>query len=1160
MTKWTEEQQNAIGAAGRNILVSAAAGSGKTAVLSERVVKMITDPEHPVDIDSLLVVTFTNAAAAQMKSRIASSLEKAARMSPKNRNIRRQMMLLPSAKICTIDSFCINLVRENFFKLDISRDFGVLDSSQAGALEDAAVNKVLDNFFELGSKDFISLYELMSSPKNDSGIISAIKELHRYIYAQPLPYRWLSQMIQLYNPETPFRQSVWWQYIKDEVNFSLTFAKNLLDEAFDCLDRGDEVWEKYLHVLESDRELFDFLSDSIDASYDSASRAFSQAAFKNLPAIRNYSSPMKTEIMKKRSAYKAVIADIKKNFFVITEAEHTAQMEKLYPIMKMLESVVKAYDEELISLKAEKNSYTFSDIEHFAIELLVEENGGDITRSETAKALQNSFSEILVDEYQDTNEAQDLLFSLLSNGQNLFMVGDVKQSIYRFRLAMPHIFINKKNSYQRYAPDGSAKPAKIILDKNFRSRKGICDYVNFMFSNFMSQKAGEIDYNEDEFLNCGADYKDSPVPSAQIKIFDGVQPDSFDETEAQYIAKTILSKISAGEEIKDGDTYRKITFSDFAVLFRSAKKHIGEYAQVFMSYGIPVVCDNSANLFENGEIILLLSFLKVINNPLSDIDLLSVMLSPLYSFSPQEIAQIKIDGKAGGFHRAVLSSDSEKVRAFLAEIERLGRLSVTMSVSAFIRYICEYKSILAFTNALANGEQRRANINKFIEFAESFDSGGSFGLASFLRLADRVAKDDRPPDSAEVSAAGENAVLMMSVHRSKGLEFPVVIYAGTARKYVVRDSKAPVLLNPTAGIGVKIHNEEGLYRCPTAPWAVINKMNRTAALSENLRVLYVAMTRAKEQFISFVSVKDLEKTASRLAEKISGGAVGAYQCRTMTSDSDYIIAGAMLHKSGEKLRALAEINLTCRSADFALDIEVISSTDEIENQSRPKAVAPNESIVSAIKDKLNYKYEHLPLATLAAKRTASSLDEAQKGLEYFCSARPAFMEDGKLTPGEKGTAMHAFMQFCSYTGAKQDLENEIKRLTLHGFISEIQASSLDRRALHALFFGDFAKRIFSADRVYRELKVTSFESVRYLDSIDSDEQVLVQGIADCVFEENGRLILVDYKTDRVKTESQLISIYKNQLAFYKRAVEKTLKKEVAEAYLYSFALGKAVEI
>ncbi|MGN0522341.1 MAG: helicase-exonuclease AddAB subunit AddA [Eubacterium sp.] len=1157
MPNWTPQQNNAITARNRNILVSAAAGSGKTAVLVERVIGIITDTDNPVDIDKLLIVTFTNAAAAEMKYRISKALNTIVSQQPENKHIQKQLSLLPNAKICTIDSFCSNIVKENFYNLSISQDFTMLDESEVQILEDSVISDVIDNFFEQNDTDFISLIESFTTPDNDRYITEAVKKLLSFIYAQPFPYYWLDNMAQLYNPEVEFNQTVWYEYIKNELEYLFDFGISLVKENISLIDFDDaKINDKFLTAMEDDLTEFTRFKNAFDISWDSLINE-REASFVRMPSSQKADKAICEKLKSNRNIYKKILCEDIPSFFSSTEEEYSQNMQILYPQLKALSKLVKETDLRLIEEKRERNAFSFSDIEHFAINLLFEmADNGEIIKTELAQELSSQYYEILVDEYQDTNEAQDMLFTYLSNGQNLFTVGDIKQSIYRFRLAMPHIFNLKKKSYTAYDPSDSEKSSKIILDKNFRSRKDICSYVNFIFSNIMTEKVGELDYNSDEYLNYGADYADSDIPSAQVKILTGVKGEDRDKKEAALIAKMIIDKVNSGELIKDGEGYRPIRYGDFAILMRSVKNHINEYSEVLTQYSIPVICDNSSNLFENNEIKILMSFLRVIDNPQQDIPLLSTMMSPIYGFTADELTDIKLGSSGSCFYETVFNSTDNKVRAFIDDIRNLRKISVTMSVAGFIRYLIETKSIVSYANAMGNGEQRYQNIIKFISFAQNFDKGVSVGLTSFVRYIDKIIESDKKTDSASINSSGDDAVTIMSVHHSKGLEFPVCILAGASRQYNKSDLNDKLLLNTALGIGIKCHDENMMCQFQSIPYSVIKDRNTFEIMSENLRVLYVALTRAKEQFITVISLDKLDKKIEKLSANIIKNQITPYICKKVNSDADFILLCSLIHPDGKILREYSSFEPSVKNADFKLEITV---TDDIELESTQECtqfVPYDNDIVSQIGEKLSFVYNREELSSLSSKLTASSLDDPENSFEYLTSSKPAFLNKKGLTPAQRGSAMHMFMQFCDYQSAKDDLEKEIARLSDNGFITFEEAQSLDRKMLCEFFNGEFASRMFKSDKIYREIKVSSFVSANELYDTDFGDKVLIQGISDCVFEENGELILVDYKTDRVNSADELLDRYKNQIGFYRMAVSKTLQKPVKEAVLYSFHLGR----
>ena len=1155
MPKWTDAQQNAIDARNSNILVSAAAGSGKTAVLVERVIKLICDETIGAGIDKLLIVTFTNAAAAEMKNRISKALYEIIKKEPNNINAINQLALIPSAKICTIDSFCINLVRENFFKLDISQDFSILDNSEQLLIEDNAVNEIIEEHYKSENTEFKALVELLSAAKNDNDLIKVIKKISQYISAQAFPFDWLSSVCELYNPDIPIDESELKDYVYSEVEYCVSYIKGVIDDCLISIDMADDMYDKYSALLEGDLELIQMLEDKLSYPWDEMKSALDLLSFSNMPrASKDYRGLAKQLVSDRRKQYKDIITELKK-LMLITSDEFKKDNEYLYPKLRYLCNIVFEYNEKMLQMKKEMNAYSFSDIEHFAIDLLFKIEDGEIVRTDLAAEYEKSFYEILVDEYQDTNSAQDSLFKMLSNGKNRFMVGDIKQSIYRFRLAMPGIFNNKKETYTPYEEGSLSTSQKIILDKNFRSRKGICDYTNFVFSNLMSKRIGELEYTEEEYLNCGAEYKETDVPSARLCVVETPDGEDATEYEARQIAKLILDKIKAGELIKDGDDYRKIRFSDFAVLLRYTKNRIDTYAKVFSEYSIPVVANNKTNLFDNNEVSILISLLRVIDNPSRDVPLLATLMSVFYGFSADDIAKVRVGRKNENLYTSICS-DRETFGSFIEDIDTYRKLASSMSVESFLRELIGKTSYLSLISAMGNAQQRKLNVLKLLELAHSFDKGENVGITAFMRYIDTVIASDFSVESASLVHGKENCVSIMSVHQSKGLEFPICIFASTSHKYNNGDLSDLVLMNFEKGIGLKIDDEEQLIRYNSLQYNCIQNMNACAAISENLRLLYVAITRAKEQFISYVSMKDAHTHINNISKKIIGGYISPIIVKHIQNDGDLLLLTALIHKDGGYLRKLCENKIDVDySGDFDLAVDFAGESDDIEIIEEITAEA-DENLCKEIKEKLSFKYDRGELSAFSSKRSASQLDERERGYKYFASKKPAFLSKNELTPAERGTAMHAFMQYCDYTSAKADLESEIARLTEAAFISDIQAASLNREKLKKFFESDFAKRMFESDGIYREIKVSSFVKASEIENTAFDDRILIQGIADCVFEENGELVLVDYKTDFVKSENELLEMYKNQIAFYKKAVSKALDMPVKEAMLYSFCLDK----
>lgn len=1156
MTKWTNAQLDAINARNSNILVNAAAGSGKTAVLVERVIKMIT--EDGVPIDKLLIVTFTKAAAAQMRKRIGDALRELIRKNPNDTNAKRQLSMLPGANISTIDSFCINLVRENFFNLDIEQDFRTMDEPERVICEQSVLDELLEEYYQQGDKEFLSLVEMFSSGKDDKNFVNTVLKLNSYITSQAFPYKWLDDACQLYNPDIDINDSVIGKYVFEQTKRVCDYALKLIDNSRDALVEGEKIYDKLVNMLDGDEEIFQRVYKSAEnKKWDEISRYIYPKMFSRLPSVRNEESVAKPIVANYRDSYKKLLAAQLCPLYCADSEEYKHDCAIIYPLIKLLVDIVKQFNMRVLEEKKSLNAYTFSDIEHFAINLLFSiDDDGIVEKTELAKEMSNNFEQILVDEYQDTNSAQDRLFAELSNGRNRFMVGDMKQSIYRFRLAMPQIFNEKKDKYLPYDKAGTGSRYKINLDTNFRSRQGICDYVNFVFSHIMSREVGEVSYDENERLNCGCKYNDSYIPCAQLKLVETPEDEDKDEYESRQIGKYILDKVKSGESVKDGDAYRKIRFSDFAVLLRTAKNRMPVIVKVFNEMGIPVVANNKVNLFENNEVVILLNLLKTIDNPISDISLLATLMSVFYGYSPDALAKAKIDYPSKNLYSSI--SKSPDFSRVIDDLKRYREYASSMSVENLIRQIIGETSYLSVISAMGNHEQRVMNVMKFIDIAKQFDNGENVGLTAFLRYINAVKDGGYNIDCASAESS-VNAVNIMTIHQSKGLEFPVCILAFSSHEYNTNDLKAQIQYNSKYALGLKVYNDGMMYRYDTVQYNALKNINKYEMISENLRVLYVAITRAKEQFVTFYSDKNIKSAVKSIGKKIVNSNISPFSVLDIIKDGDFILLTSLLHKDGGILREMCENEIdTDLNYDFDMSIDVISQ-DNIDTQQEEKTdeeFSYNDNLLNEIKDKLSFTYDRLSLKDYASKRTASSLDNAEQNYKYITSSKPAFLSKDKMTSAQKGTAMHSFMQYCDYAKSQNNLEAEIDRLKQNNYITEDEAQVLDRSKLAALFNSSLAKRMFGSDNIYREIKVSSFVAVNQIEDTDFDDEVFIQGIADCVFEENGELVLVDYKTDKVDSEEELLERYKNQISFYKYAVAKTLKKPVKEALLYSFYLNK----
>lgn len=1165
MPDWTPAQHSAIQAEGGTVLVSAAAGSGKTAVLVERVIRIILDENNPTDVDQMLIVTFTNAAAAEMRERIGKALAAQIFLHPDNQRLYQQQMLLSSAKICTIDAFCKDLVQQNFHLFSIPQDFRILDESEKRLLEGETATAVLEALYDEGEPAFFSLVELLSSAKNDSGLHNAILKLHDYIMAHPFPSLWLDQMSDMYQSPKPLEETVWANVITQHTKNVLNHITAQLQSCRQVILEDSVLAEKLAPVLTDDILLFETLS-AHTAEWDLIHDQLQGFAMSRFPSIRGYAdNPIKNYVASVRKEAKKSI-DTLSSFYCATTRDHLEDMQRLAPSVAMLAQAVKRFQTMLWQKKQELGALSFADIAQLALHLLIEEGDGGPHRTPFASEQQTKYRAILIDEYQDTNKAQDMLFDALSDGTNLFMVGDVKQSIYRFRQAMPQIFMEKKETFSHY--DGHAFPAQIILDQNFRSHAAICAFINFISSLLFSKEVGELEYNQDEQLNPGASFPASPVAPVSLHVLkaDGLSAKDADKYEAEYLANMIKAKISSGEVItgKNG-VPRPISYGDIAILFRSASAHIPNYVQVFKEHGIPVSSEAAVDFFSAPENATILSLLRVVDNPMQDIPLLSVMLSPLYGFTPDELAQLRIAQRTGAFYTCVMNgmhTSDCKTAGFLDAIARFRTYSVTMPVGAFIRKIYDETAYPAIASSMGEAAQRTANLNLLIEYAENFELTGSKGLSAFIRYIDRIRESGNKLSAANTQSRGAKAVKMMSIHRSKGLEFPVCILAGNSRKYNTSNTRENLLLHPQYGAGLKVHDETLLYQYASVPYQAVRLAIQNAEMSENLRVLYVAMTRAKEQLICVCTEPALEKKLAKLAPAVSSGNISSYVVGSAACDSDLLLCCGLLHKDGAALRALAGVAIPGREATFAADIQVIiPAAQEPTGNEQPTASSSDPNLVAAIEDKLRYEYPYTAFASIAGKCNASQLDIQKNPSSAFVASRPAFLSDTGLTPAQRGTAMHLFMQHCDYELARSNLAAEADRMEQLGFLTPIQRAALAEEKLHTFFNSAFAARIFLSDQVMREIKFASYIETDqlYPDLPPCSEKIYVQGIADCAFIEKDGLVVVDYKTDREKREADLLTRYENQLRFYCKTLERIYHLPVKACYLYSFYLDKPLQ-
>lgn len=1172
--KWTPSQQDAISARDGTLLVSAAAGSGKTAVLVQRVIERITDPRNPADADRLLVVTFTKAAAAEMSSRISAEISKLLEVDPFNVRLQRQQILLTRAHISTIHSFCSEMVRENFYKLGISPEFRILDDNEMDLLRNDAISTVLEEFYAQDDPVFLDLVEAFASGRDDDRIIQTVNNLYDFVRSHPFPKRWLAEKAAMYSPDVSAPQTVWGKTILGFAADAVIYCISLTENALSLMNEDAAIAKAYSDGFTSDLTGLMGLKAAVESgNWNQIAYETNHFSFMRLKPLRGYDTdPLKNKLSSSRKEVQATVKKLAE-LFGTEEEQCGADIARLAPLVQKLFEVTTRFGEALDALKTERRAADFGDLEHWALKLLVNDTEAGFQRTPEAEELSSRFDEVMVDEYQDTNEAQDMIFRAVSrNESNLFMVGDVKQSIYRFRQAMPQIFLRRRALYPDYDRNKNTYPACVVLDQNFRSRSGVTDAVNFVFRQLMSEQTGELDYTKAEELVPGASYPPCDTPSARLDIIDlsvSENEDTIISAESRHIAELIYQMISSGETITEKGIQRPVVYHDICILLRSANKYAHEYARELTMLGIPAWADTAGGFFAAAEVGVAVSLLRVIDNPMQDIPLLSVLMSPIYGFTPDDMADIRVPTRNGSLYLALVTAaraGHTRASSFLKEMEEYRSLAATMPSDRLINLVYEKTGFQNLVQSMPNGELRLANLRLLLEYAKKYETSGYSGLSGFIRFIDRLQKNHSDLAPASTISEAANVVKIMSIHRSKGLEFPVCILAGCSRRF--NKDKADVLLHPALGLGVKLKDPATLCRYTTMPREAVALELDRAEMSEELRVLYVAMTRAKEKLILITTVKDASKTLGKLASRLTDESrIQPYVVRSVSSISDWLLLCALRHPSGGGLRDLAgALPGITAGAGEAWNINIVYPPNDEEQAAEQKEIPPAQPdsvLEEEIAQRIDYVYPYAALQGIQAKVAASDLAAREFSAQYAATARPAFLSKKGLTPAERGTALHAYMQFTDYAKALSSPGGELSRLVEQGFLTAEQGEAVDLERVRAFFGSRIAKRILASANVMREYRFTveiPAGAVKpELTGELKNHPVVLQGAVDCAFEENGELVIVDYKTDKTNNPGELWERYRSQLALYRLALEQCTGLKVSECLLYSFGLNTEIE-
>lgn len=1218
----TPMQDKAIKESG-NILVSAAAGSGKTAVLVERVIYLIK--EKGINVDKLLIVTFTNAAAAEMRSRIEKRIHEEIQATDDVEQLERlqeQKYLLQKADICTIDSFCINLVRKSFEKCGVQPDFAVGDLSQQVDTCNKVMSALLEEYLKNPTKDFTHLLELTGCEYDATNLTDIIKKLYEHSQLLTSPDNFIKKLSQPY--ETAFDKGHVWYDMAFDV------AKNRLQAAKKTAQRLKSM---------SPNENYEECAEKIIKKINDLDNALSKKDWDGL--LNEYGEltkfPSSPSLSKKDPEYEEKKKDHEK--FGDTKSEITALLrEKIKPLfrprndiqdelnndcaaVKLLVEMVIKYKERLFEALQAKNEYTFSDIEQMAFNLICEEKDGEFVIRDEAKDLCEYYYEVLVDEFQDVNNLQDELFNKLSNNEEkLFVVGDVKQSIYGFRGSNPENFLAKKNRYILIEEAQDKDSKKIILSDNFRSRSGVCDAVNFFFSKLLAGQCSSIIYDKHEYLNAhDENFLENHVVATDVLLIDksndvlesadeSSEEETSEETkplfeeveavernrlelEARRVAEYIRSVMNEGDIISDEKTedengnkvekqriLRKAEYKDFAILLATISGKADKFAEALDELGIPVALGGDA-FMTSREVSTVMSLLQVIDNPRRDVQLLDVMMSSVGAFTAEEIAQIKINYKSGSLYSSVIMCSgnndestaelTQKASKFIEKLSKLRRDAAVLSVDRLISRIIHSDDILNIMSSLDGGKTRRANLFSLIEYAKEFEARYDSGIYGFIRYMNAL------PESSfkGVNTSGENAVKIMSMHGSKGLQFPVCIVANLGGEFNKADYSSSILFNENGGIAFRYYNETTKKETESVGRIILSDSARAKNIEERLRLLYVAMTRAIDKLCVVCSDNNLNKKLQNLAEQIDDTApkINASFLRNSTNMSAWVLSCALIHPDGEALRDRAGVELEPVADASRLNIiisnsETFSKTVESADTSESDASTDGENsqenkkerFTKQIKESIDWKYSYEELRHLQAKASVSRLVHSAEDDRYAFESKPAFMLGDKLAGAARGSAMHHVMQFIKFED-RVDVEAEIERLVEYKFITEQEANSVDKAAISAFFDSDVYKRIRLSGDVRREMRFLSEIPANQIDStVTTSANIIVQGAVDLCFEEDDGVVVLDFKTDRVKDMSELVKTYGEQLEIYSMAATKIFGKPVKENIIYSFHLGKSI--
>lgn len=1219
---WNSEQRRVIEGRNKNILVSAAAGSGKTAVLTERILSLITDKDKPVDLDRILVVTFTKAAAGEMKERIRKKLEAKIASDRNNEAIRRQSVLIHNAQISTIHSFCSYIIKNYFYLLDIDPTFRIMDDGECRLMKAECMSELFDDAFANENEDMLKLVTAYNSGKTTKNIRERLIELYETVNAEPWPMDWLDQTLKIYTDCTDenINDSKMIKACMKEAQGFLELLKEMADDNL-SLAESEGGCKRYISMLKNDKEIVESLISA--ESFETMHERLKNIKHKRLSTAKAEpdEDERKTELIKKnRETIKEGITAIRKNYFSVALNELSGEMRFCSESVETIHNILKEFSKRFAEKKRRNNLIDYGDLEHFALNILLKKENGRLIRTDAAKEIASHFDYIMIDEYQDSNEIQELILQSVSREEekiyNRFMVGDIKQSIYGFRHACPELFSEK---YAQYGENSSASEV-IDLHVNYRSRDEVIDTVNLFFNSLMNLETGGVLYDERQRLNCGAsfgDTKSSDAYNTELMLIDKKDPDienpnskiEIIETEAFMIAQRI-KQLKESMKVYDAEleTYREPRYSDFAILVRSTTNYFEVFSRVLQSAGVPAHAASRTGYFSAFEVQIILNYLRLIDNPLQDIALASVMLSPIAEFTANELAKIRILNKNGRLYKALKDYQEagddgtlvKKIDSFLDELTYFSEKARYENVFNLLNEIYEKTGILAFAAAMPAGIQRAANLKMLLQKAAAFEKTSYSGVFNFVRYIDEIESASEDFGEANIFSDNSDSVRIMTIHKSKGLEFPVVFVSGINHKFNFTDMNKGILIHKNLGIGIDAvdydngKKKKGFYK------KIISSEIKKNLLQEELRILYVAMTRAKEKLIFTGVSSNLEnqlvnamqsrgawenarysffsKTSSYLEWLLP--VLASYSCFRMSADYQKVPSLKQKKCDFIKIKRIAVGSVIKNEADKLIKIK----DNIVHIAPRKNARIYDEKIYEILKDIGEFDYKYRAEANIPEKITVSVLKSMQMENEDDDSERlykdeeiipymPGFMQEdkGELTGAMRGTAYHKVFRYIDYSIAaniqsENDVRDMLDELLEKSFLTKEERAAVYSSDIFAFIKSDIGNRMMKAalrNELYREQPFTMQVSANEVrDEWKTDEPILVQGIIDAYFIENGDYILVDYKTDYIpaKNENILRERYALQLKLYARALEKSTGKRVRESMIYSTMLRKCVNI